>query len=127
MQKARERRKLAEDSPWRHLARGVLRVVLPLVGVTALLRLLPDVNVPLPSVHLDLPTIPLPPMPTVSLPGWLQWILERAHYVVPILIGLALSVVELRRRTRGHRDPSVPRSKAERIGRLLLGQGRSRN
>jgi hypothetical protein len=125
--RARQRWRLADDSPWRHLTRGVLRVVVPLLAVTTLLGVLPDIHVPVPSIHLDLPTIPLPSFPTVSLPGWLQWLLDRSQYVVPILIGLALSLVEFRRRRRGHDEPSTPRTKAERLGRRFLNQGRERN
>jgi hypothetical protein len=127
IERARARRRLAEDSPWRHLVRGALRVAIPLVGVTALLGLLPDVHLPLPSIHLDLPTIPSPASPTLSLPGWLEWLLERSHFVIPILIGLGLSLVELRRRRRGHRDPGAAQTKVERLGRRILGQGRDRN
>jgi hypothetical protein len=126
IQRARERRRLAEDSPWRHLVRGVLRVAIPLVGVTALFGLLPDIHVPLPSIHLDLPTIPSPALPTISLPPWLEWLLDRSHFVVPILIGLVLSLVEFRRRRAGHRDPSAAQTKAERLGRRMLGQNRDR-
>ena len=127
--RGRERHRLAEDSPWRHLSRGLLQVVVPLLVVTLLFRLfrlLPNIDVPLPSISLPLPTFPSPSLPTVSVPDWLQWVVDRSQYVVPILIGLFLSLVELRRRRRGERDPSAPNTKIQRLARVFLGRGRDR-
>ncbi len=95
----------------RHVASGVATVVLPIVGVWLLARLaglLPDVGVDLPHIPLpsiDLPSIPWPdvnlpaiPWPDWELPGWMRWILDRAKYVTPILIGIVLARNEVRRR-----------------------------
>ncbi len=64
----------------------------------------PDWNLPdLPSPDLpDLPSPNLPdiPFPDVTLPGWLRWILDHAHYVVPILIAFGLAQAEVKRRRK---------------------------
>lgn len=87
---------------------GVARVVLPLVVALLLARLAfsidwPDWDLPLPSV--PLPSIPWPSvpwpsidLPEVRVPGWVQWLLEHAKYVVPVLIAFGLAQAEVRRR-----------------------------
>ena len=58
---------------------------------------LPD----LPSPDLpDLPNLPGIPLPDVSLPGWLLWILQHAKYVVPILVAWGLAQAEINRRRK---------------------------
>jgi hypothetical protein len=121
---ALERLRGSRDSPWRHATRGVARVVIPLIVVTGLFSFFPHIDIPFPSINLDLPTIPSPELPTINLPGWLQWILERSHYIVPILIGLGLSLLEIRRRRAAHADPRTPASKVERLARRYFGPGR---
>lgn len=95
----------------RHVAAGVAKVVLPIIGVWLLAQLaglLPDVSLNVPSIpwpDWDLPSIPwpditLPSIPWLDwdLPGWVRWILDHAKYVVPILIGIGLARSEIRRR-----------------------------
>ena len=90
-------------------AGGVARVVVPIVATVLLARLAlsfdwPNWNFPdLPSPDLpDLPSPNLPdiPFPDVTLPGWLRWILDHTHYVVPILIAFGLAQAEVKRRRK---------------------------
>lgn len=87
---------------------GVAKVVLPLVVALLLARLAfsidwPDWDLPLPTI--PLPSIPWPSvpwpridLPEVRVPGWVQWLLEHAKYVVPVLIAFGLAQAEVRRR-----------------------------
>jgi hypothetical protein len=85
-------------------AGGVARVVVPILLSVLAVRLAfsfdwPDLNLPsLPSP--DLPSIPLPSPPDVTLPGWLRWILEHAHYVIPVLLAFGLAQAEIKRRRK---------------------------
>ncbi len=92
-----------------HTAAGVAKVVVPLLLVYLAARFafslpLPNVNAPdLP--HPDLPSIPWPdlPWPDVnwpdwSLPGWVREVLDKAKYVVPVIIAFVLARAEIRRR-----------------------------
>lgn len=90
----------------RHVAGGMAKVVVPIL-VTALMIWLAG-RIPWPDW--DLPSIDLPsfPWPSIDLPsiprldweapGWVRWVADKAKYVVPILIGLALARSEVRRR-----------------------------
>ena len=84
-------------------------VVVPILLLAVLLPLLgripwPDVDLPLP----DLPSIPRPDLPSIPwpditlpgwlLPGWVRWVLDRAPYVVPIVIAFVVARSEVRRR-----------------------------
>jgi hypothetical protein len=93
---------------------GVARVVVPILLVALLGRI--AVSIPWPD--LDLPSIPFPdipwpslpslpwpdlpsiPWPDWSLPGWLVWLLDHAHYVVPVIVALVLARNEIRRRAK---------------------------
>lgn len=93
---------------------GVARVVVPIVAVALFARI--AVNVPwpdwnLPSIPLpdipwpDLPSVPWPDLPSIpwpdwSLPGWLVWLIDHAHYVVPVIVALVLARNEIRRRAK---------------------------
>lgn len=85
-------------------AGGAARVVVPIVLTVLLARLAfsidwPDWDLPsLPSPNL--PDLPLPDLPDVTLPAWLKWILEHAHYVIPVLIAFGLAQAEIKRRRK---------------------------
>lgn len=99
-------------------AGGVAKVVLPILLGLIAVRFV--VNIPWPSIPWpnipwpDLPSIPWPdipwpsiPWPDINLPhfdfevpGWVRWLLDKAKYVVPILIAFALARNELRRRRK---------------------------
>jgi hypothetical protein len=87
-------------------AGGVARVVVPiLLSVLALRFALsfdwPDWDLPdLPWPDLPSPNLPHIPFPDVTLPGWLRWILEKDHYVGPILVAFVLARAEVRRRRK---------------------------
>ncbi len=95
----------------RHVAKGTGKAAAALIGLALLINLLPAIpwpDIPLPSI--DLPEIPWPdiPLPSIDLPelpGWVRAILEAKKYWLPILIGIVLTVRELRRR-RG--SPASP-------------------
>lgn len=85
-------------------AGGVARVVVPILLTLVTVRL--ALSLPLPDLPLpDLPRIPTPdlpavPLPAVTLPAWLRWVLENAHYVVPVVVAFVLAQAEIRRRRR---------------------------
>ena len=91
---------------------GVARVVVPILLVALVGRIAvsipwPDIPWPdLPSIPWpDLPSVPLPDLPAIpwpdwSLPGWLVWVLDHAHYVVPVIVALVLARNEIRRRAK---------------------------
>lgn len=99
----------------RHVVAGVARVLVGLLGLAVLLQtlvrpllrwlagLVPDVDLPrLPLPDLDLPSIPWPDLdlPDLSLPGWLAAVLASAKYWGPVLVGIGVAVVEVRRKRR---------------------------
>ncbi|RNL60633.1 hypothetical protein EFK50_20175 [Nocardioides marmoriginsengisoli] len=92
----------------RHVVAGVAKVVLPILLTLLVARFAiridwPDWNLPslprpnLPDLIPDLPDIDLPDL---SLPGWVQTILNNAKYVVPVLIGIGLASNEVKRRRK---------------------------
>lgn len=69
----------------------------------------PDWNLPsiptpdLPSIPWpDLPSIPWPDLPnfSLSLPGWLTWLLDKVKYVWPIVLAIVLAQAEVKRRRK---------------------------
>lgn len=104
----------------RHVAAATAKVVFPLLGLGALVRVLlgavpwPDVRLP----DVDAPSIPwpdvpwpdLPDLPEVSAPPWLAPVLAAAKFAVPILIAVGVAAGEARRRRRPPADtpPDTP-------------------
>jgi hypothetical protein len=102
---------------YRHVARAVGGVLLTIVGVTAfaktvageilhaVLGWLPDLRWPeIDFPDLSIPSIPFPDLPNITMPGWVGSIADVAKYVVPVLIALAVTQAEIKRRAaRGHR------------------------
>ena len=84
----------------RRTATAVLGVLLPLLVVWLLTRIdWPDVPWP----NWDLPAIPWPDIPRPDwdlpeLPAWLRELLDKAKYVVPVVIAFVLARAEVRRR-----------------------------
>jgi hypothetical protein len=74
----------------RHLAKGVGRVLLAVIGIGLFFAL------PLPTF--DLPSIPFPDLPSVDLPHWVHVVVNVSKFVVPIVIGLLLAARELDKR-----------------------------
>ena len=61
----------------------------------------PDIRLPrVPWPDIDVPDIP---WPDVTLPGWLRWLLDKAKYVVPVVIAYLVGRREVRRRHRRDR------------------------
>lgn len=98
---------------------GAARVVVPIVAVALFARLAVSVpwpdwdlpSIPLPDISWpdipwpDLPSVPWPDLPSIpwpdwSLPGWLVWLIDHAHYVVPVVVALVLARNEIRRRAK---------------------------
>ena len=106
---AARRERLERERPGlyaaRHVAKGVAQVVAAVLGIGFLIRLLPDLAIPLPNV--DLPEIPLPDidLPALESPGWLAAILASKIYWLPIVLGLVIALREWRRRRPGGRHP----------------------
>lgn len=94
----------------RHVLQGAAQVAAAIVGLGFLLRLLPAIpwpSIDLPDINLpsiDLPDIPLPHFQLdITLPGWVQAVLDSKPYWVPIVVGLVLASRELRRRKKTRR------------------------
>jgi hypothetical protein len=106
---AARRERLERERPGlyaaRHVIKGVAQVAGAIIGIGFLIRLLPDVSLPLPS--LDLPDLPLPDIdpPSLELPGWLQAILASKIYWLPIVLGLVIALREWRRRRSAGTHP----------------------
>jgi len=109
---------------YRHVAGAVGGVLLTIVGVTvfaktvaeelfhAVLAWLPDLRLPdIDFPDLPIPSIPFPDLPDITMPGWVGSIADVAKYVVPVLIALAVTQAEIKRRTaRGGRgDADKPK------------------
>ena len=101
--------------PRRHtalaVAKGVATVVVPLLLGLLAVRLAvripwPDWDLPsIPWPDVDLPDVDLPsiPWPDVDLPdwqrpGWLDWLLDKAGFVWPVVLAWVLARREVRRR-----------------------------
>jgi hypothetical protein len=85
----------------RHVVKGAGQVALALIGLSLLLKFLPDITLPsIPLPRIDLPDIPWPSieLPSIELPGWVKTVLQTKQYWLPIVVGVALAAGELRRR-----------------------------
>jgi hypothetical protein len=106
---AARRERLERERPGlyaaRHVAKGVAQVVAAVIGIGFLIRLLPDISLPLPSI--DLPELPLPDIdpPSFEPPDWLAAILASKIYWLPIVLGLVIALREWRRRRPTGRHP----------------------
>ena len=89
----------------RHVVKAVGSVLLPLLGIGALIGLvLPDIE--LPQVNLPDMSLPdLPDLPSISIepPGWVKSVLSTAPYVVPIVIAIAVAAREVERQRKRRR------------------------
>ncbi|TDD86720.1 hypothetical protein [Actinomadura rubrisoli] len=97
----------------RHVVLATGKVLLPLLGLGALIKLLlamvpwPDWSLPeIDPPSVPLPDVPWPDLPDVSLPLWLRVILATAKFWVPILfaIGVAAKEVERRKKQREQQE-----------------------
>jgi hypothetical protein len=88
---------------------GAAKVVVPILLTLLLARLAFSIPVDLPSLPLpsiptpDLPSLPLPDLPDLpdwSLPGWVERVLDVAHYVWPVVLAYVLARAEIKRRRR---------------------------
>jgi hypothetical protein len=84
----------------RHVVRAVGGVLLPLLGIGALIGLvlpaLPDIDPP----QVDLPDLPDLPSISIEPPEWLEPVLAAAPYVVPIVIALGVAAREVDRQRK---------------------------
>ncbi|MFC4053602.1 hypothetical protein ACFOY4_28265 [Actinomadura syzygii] len=132
--RAARREALARAHPFlyasRHVAAATAKVLLPLLGISVLIRVLlgavPWPDVPWPDVRLpdvDAPSIPwpdvpwpnlpdLPDLPEVSAPPWLAAVLAAAKFAVPILIAVVVAAREAHRRKRTPAPPAEEPQKA---------------
>jgi hypothetical protein len=86
----------------RHVAKAVARVLLPLLGIGALLAL------PLPAIpEVDLPDLNLPDLPwpsiSIELPDWVRSVLAAAQYIVPVVIAILIATHEFERQRKRRR------------------------
>lgn len=104
----------------RHVVVAAVQVIVALLGLRLVLNLvdLPDLDLPdLPDLDLpDLPDLPWPDwslpdlLPDWTLPGWLAAVLESRHYWLPLLVALAVTSGEVRRRRARSAAGGAPRS-----------------
>ena len=112
-------------------------IVLPLLGriVDWLLGLLPDFNIPWPSIplphipwpsislphipwpHISWPHIPWPhwnlpslPLPHITLPDWVVFLIDHPRMWVPIVIGLVVGVTAWRNHRKSERVKATKRN-----------------
>jgi hypothetical protein len=109
---------------YRHVAGAIGGVLLTIVGLTVFAKtlageLLHTVLGRLPDVHwpdidfpdLPLPSIRLPELPDITVPGWVGSIVDIAKYIVPVVIALAVTQAEIKRRAAkdGREDADHPK------------------
>ena len=82
----------------RHVALAAAKLAAGIIGVTALLALIPWPDAP----DISAPDVPVPdiPWPDWTLPGWLEAIIGTSQWWAPILAAVAIAVGEARRRRR---------------------------
>ncbi|MET0730879.1 MAG: hypothetical protein ABWZ03_06790 [Solirubrobacterales bacterium] len=92
----------------RHVVKAVGSVLLPLLGIGALIGLvlpaLPDIDLPqvnLPDV--SLPDLPDLPSTSIEPPEWVKSVLSAAPYVVPIVIAIGVAAREVERQRKRRR------------------------
>ncbi|MDQ6523109.1 hypothetical protein RB608_05840 [Nocardioides sp. LHD-245] len=98
-------------------------VIVPIVVIALLARLAtkipwpdipwPDIDLPsIPWPSIDLPSIPWPSvdLPDVTVPGWVEFVLDNAQYVVPVVVAFVVARAEIRRR-RGQQLPAEERAR----------------
>jgi hypothetical protein len=87
----------------RHVAVAAAKLGLGVLGIGALIALIPWPDVPaIPLPSLPRPDIPLPggAIPSWTPPGWLQAILDTSHWWGTILVAVVVAIREARRRRR---------------------------
>jgi hypothetical protein len=109
---------------YRHVAGAITGVLLAVVGITvfaktvaaeilhAVLQWLPDLRLPdIDFPDLPIPSMPFPDLPDITMPGWVGSVADVAKYVVPVLIALAVTQAEIKRRAAkdGRADADHPR------------------
>ncbi|WP_320671721.1 hypothetical protein [Patulibacter defluvii] len=100
--------------------RATAGVLIPLLGIGALLRLLlpkvdlPEVDLPDLTPDIDLPDlIPDVDLPRIDLPGWLDALLASGRYWIPVAIAVALAVGEIRRQRHKQERERAAREAAD--------------
>lgn len=143
---SRSARRFAEmqESPWKGFLYPMIAgtskagwaifvfIVLPLLGRIAdwLLGLLPDFNIPWPSIplphipwpsislpripwpHISWPHIPWPDwnLPSIPLPDWVVFLIDHPRMWVPIVIGLVVGVTAWRNHRKSERAKNTKRN-----------------
>ena len=88
---------------------GVGKVVVPIVLASLLARFVFALPINLPSIPFpdlpslprpDLPSLPLPNLPSWTAPGWVEQVLDVAHYIWPVVLAFVFARAEIRRRRR---------------------------
>ena len=99
--------RLARDRPGlyasRHVAVAAGKLALGVLGIGALIALIPLPDVPaMPFPDIPSPDIPWPDLslPDWTLPGWLQTIIDTSNWWGPVLVAIVIAVREARRRRR---------------------------
>ena len=94
----------------RHVAKGVAQALAAVIGIGFLIRLLPDISLPI-----DLPEVPLPDIdpPSLEPPEWLAAILASKAIWLPVILGLVIALREWRRRRPAGRHPQRGGTDAE--------------
>lgn len=87
----------------RHVVRAVGGVLLPLLGIGALIGLvlpaLPEIDPP----QVNLPGLPELPSISIEPPEWVKSVLAAAPYVVPIAIAIGVAAREVERQRKRRR------------------------
>ena len=111
---AERRERLERERPGlyaaRHVAKGVAQALAAVIGISFLIRLLPDLSLPI-----DLPEPPLPDIdpPSLEPPDWLAAILASKAIWLPVILGLVIALREWRRRRPTGRHPQRGGTDAE--------------